>query len=431
MGFSQGVSGLNAAAANLDVIGNNIANSSTVGFKGSTAQFADIFAGSRVGLGTKLAGVAQNFTQGTLTTSTRPLDVAIANGDGFFRLASPSGDIAYSRNGQLSMDKNGFLVNSSGWQVTGYQVSASGAIAGGSPTALQLPTAEMTPQTTTSIVSQYNLDMRHTVPTKAPFDPSDPDTFSYSNAVTIYDSLGNSHELTTYFVRTAPLTANTWSVYATADGWPLTAAGAAVAPTVAGTQFTAAGIPSGPAVALTASPLTFNTVGVMTAPATGLANFAGLNFNNGSAAMAYTMDFTGSTQFANDDEPKKLTQDGYSSGNLISFAINEDGTISGKYSNEQTRTLGQLVLSSFVNPEGLAPKGDNIWSETAASGQPLTGAPGEGKKVGSLVAGALESSNVDMTAELVNLIVAQRTYQANAQSVQAQSQVMQTLVNIR
>jgi flagellar hook protein FlgE len=429
MGFSQGVSGLNAAAANLDVIGNNIANTSTVGFKGSTAQFADIFAGSRVGLGTKLANVAQNFTQGTLTTSSRPLDVAIANGDGFFRLASPSGDIAYSRNGQLTMDKNGFLVNSSGWQVTGYQVSASGTIAGGSPTALQMPTDEMKPNTTTSIVSRYNLDSRNTVPTKAPFDPADPDTYNYANAVTIYDSLGNPHELTTFFVRTAPLTGNTWAAYATADGWPLTATGAAVAPIVAGTQFTPAGVPAAAAASL--GSLTFDTVGVMTAPATGLLNFAALNFNNGSAAMTYTMDFSGSSQFGNSNEAKKLTQDGYSSGNLISFGINEDGTISGKYSNEQTRTLGQVVLSSFVNPEGLAPKGDNMWAETSASGQPLTGAPGEGKKVGSLVAGALESSNVDMTAELVNLIVAQRTYQANAQSVQAQSQVMQTLVNIR
>lgn len=420
MSFSQGVSGLNAAASNLDVIGNNIANSGTVGFKSGAAVFADVYAGSRVGLGTKVAAVSQNFSQGSLQSSTRPLDVGIANGDGFFRMSSASGEVSYSRNGQFTKDKDGFLVNSAGLMVTGYQVSANGTIAGGSPTALQLPNTAMAPNATTAIASSYTIDSRSTVPTTAPFDETNPDTYNYANAVTIYDSLGNPHELTTFFVKTG---SNAWDAYATADGWPLTATGAMVP------DANVDGIPDAGASAL--SGLTFNTVGALTAPANGTVNFALLDFNNGSALMNFDMDFTGTTQVANNNSVNTLTQDGYTAGSLIGFEIGQDGIITGKYSNEQINTLGQIVLSSFPNPNGLLPKGDNVWGETAASGQPLIGTPGSGTKVGALVSGTLESSNVDLTGELVNLIVAQRTYQANAQTVQAQSQVMQTLVNMR
>src|SRR5665647_178192 len=146
MGFAQGVSALSASAANLDVIGNNIANAGTIGFKSGSVQFSDVYAGSRVGLGTQVSGVAQNFTSGAVQSSTRPLDVAITNGDGFFRLASDGGEIAYSRNGQFNVDKNGFMVNAAGLKLTGFPVSASGAIAGGSPAALQFPTSGMAPK---------------------------------------------------------------------------------------------------------------------------------------------------------------------------------------------------------------------------------------------------------------------------------------------
>ena len=204
MGFSQGVSGLNASAGNLDVIGNNIANSGTTGFKAGTMLFADVYAGSRVGLGTQVAGVSQNFTQGAVQTSTRALDVAITNGDGFFRLSSPSGEISYSRNGQFNMDKNGFIVNAAGLQVTGFQVGANGTLAGGSPTALQVPTTAMSPNPTAAITAQFNIDSRSAIiPAATAFDANDSTTYNYSNAVTIYDSLGNSHELATFFRKTA------------------------------------------------------------------------------------------------------------------------------------------------------------------------------------------------------------------------------------
>ena len=428
MGFAQGVSGLNASASNLDVIGNNIANSGTVGFKSGNALFSDVYAGSRVGLGTRVASVVQNFTAGAVQSSTRGLDVAIVNGDGFFRLASPSGEVMYSRNGQFDQNENGFIVNAAGLQLTGYQVAANGVVAGGSPGPLRLPTGAMAPNATQSITAQFNLDSRSGLPPTAPFDANNSDTYTYSNPVKIYDSLGNSHEVATFFVKTA---ANTWSVYATADGYPLTATGAMVAPP------TAAGPPAvANSAALATGTLGFNTNGnlVAGAPTTlvgGKINFAGLNFANGSSPLNFTVDLSGSTQFGNVNDPKKLTQDGYASGQLTAFSINEDGTITGKYSNEQTQALGQVVLSSFVNPNGLQSKGDNVWAETAESGQPLTGSPGAGTKLGALQSGAVEASNVDLTSELVNLIIAQRTYQANAQTVKTQDQVMQTLVNMR
>ncbi|MFC5476018.1 flagellar hook protein FlgE [Paraherbaspirillum soli] len=398
MGFAQGVSGLNASSSNLDVIGNNIANSGTIGFKAGSVLFADVYAGSRVGLGTQVAGVSQNFTQGAVQTSTRALDVAITNGDGFFRLDSAGGEVSYSRNGQFNMDKNGYIVNAQGLRLTGYQVTANGTIAGGTPAAIQLPTTSMNPNATTKINAQYNIDSRSTVPITAPFNAADSTSYNYQNSVTGFDSLGNPHEITNFFVKTG---ANAWSVYQTLDGGASTNIGA----------------------------LTFNTAGVLTAPVGGTLAPAPIPLANGAAPMNFTVNLTGTTQFGNDNAVTKLTQDGYTSGALTAYAINQDGTVTGKYSNEQTKTLGQIVLSSFTNPDGLQSKGGNAWAETAASGQPLTGTPGVGTKSGALTSGALETSNVDLTAELVNLIVAQRTYQANAQTVKAQDQVMQTLVN--
>ena len=355
----------------------------------------------------------------------------MVSGDGFFRLASPSGEIAYSRNGQFNMDKNGFIVNSAGFRLTGYPAGANGGIAGGSPTALQLPTAAMAPSPTGGavtvppspvggIAAQFNLDSRIVIPVPPAVAPSfnakDSSTYHYSNAVTIFDSLGNSHELATFFVKT---TANTWDVYATADSQPLDTGGALAPPSSSGAKI--------------ATGVAFDTNGILdpTAPAGGKLKFAGLDFGNGASPMTFNMNITGTTQFGNVNDVKKLTQDGYTSGALTSYVIEKNGTVTGKYSNEQATALGQIVLSSFANPNGLQSKGDNVWSETAASGQPLTGTPGAGTKMGALSSGALESSNVDLTAELVNLIIAQRTYQANAQTVKTEDQVMQTLINMR
>ncbi|MGJ7485403.1 flagellar hook protein FlgE [Variovorax sp. LT2P21] len=410
MAFSQGISGLAVAAANLDVIGNNIANSGTVGFKSAAATFQDVYAGSRVGLGASVASVTQNFTQGVTQSSSRPLDVAILNGDGFYRLASPSGEVMYSRNGQFTRDNAGYLVNAAGLQLTGYGVSATGTINGGTPAPIQIPNASMAPKATTSIDAAFNLDSRLAVPTKTPFNAADSDTFNYSNALgPIYDSLGNPHELGAYFVKTG---AGAWNVYGTIDGVTMTSGGPPATPTVL-------------------SSYTFDGNGNMTAPVGGTFNVGPLTFGNGALPLTAAVDLTGTTQFGNVNEIRKLAQDGYTSGTLTAFSINPDGTITGTYSNEQSNLLGQVVLSSFANPNGLEPMGENVWGETQASGAALTGVPGKGSKQGSLASGALEASNVDLTSELVNLIVAQRTYQANAQTVKTQDQIMQTLINIR
>jgi len=453
MGFAQGVSALSASAANLDVIGNNIANAGTIGFKSGSVQFADVYAGSQVGLGTKVAGVAQNFTAGSVQSSTRPLDVAITNGDGFFRLASASGEIAYSRNGQFNVDKNGFMVNAAGLNLTGFPVTATGTIAGGSPTALQFPTAAMAPKPTDAIAAQFNLDSRSTaIPAATAFDAKDSKTYSYANAVSVFDSLGNSHELVTFFRNAStpataatagpPATAaipaiNSWKVYATADGQALDAKGVIVPSTTPPTAASPLSITVASPTPTTSTTLTFDSNGVLPFdPATGqpykvTVGLAGLDFGNGSTAMAFDMNLTGTTQFGNDNAVNKLTQTGYASGVLTSYAVGQDGIVTGKYSNEQTKTLGQIVLSSFINPNGLQSKGDNVWAATSDSGQPLTGKPGSGTKLGALTSGALEGSNVDLTSELVNLIIAQRTYQANSQTVKTRDQIMQTLINMR
>ena len=425
MGFAQGVSGLTAAAANLDVIGNNISNSGTVGYKSASVQFANVYAGSALGLGTKIAGVFQDFSPGAVQTSTKPLDVAIINGDGFFRLTNPVGEISYSRNGQFDVDKNGYVVNAGGLRLTGYEVGANGALAGGSPVALKLSLAPMTPVATQNITAQFNIDARAKVPATTPFKASDSTTYNYSNSVTMFDSLGNSHELSTFFVKTAT---NSWATYATADGWPLDAGGAKVAAVAPATTPPSA-INGG--TALTTGVLGFTATGTLTGATPVKININGLDFNNGASVMNVAVDITGTTQFGVANDVRKMIPDGYATGLLTTLAVNKDGTITGKYSNQQATTLGQIVLSSFVNQNGLQTKGDNVWAETATSGPPLTGTPGSGSKLGALVGGATEASNVDLTSELVNLIIAQRTYQANAQTVKTQDQVVQTLMNMR
>jgi flagellar hook protein FlgE len=419
MGFAQGVSGLNSSASNLDVIGNNIANSSTVGFKSGSSQFSDIYAGMGAGGGVQISGIQQNFTGGSIQSSTRSLDMAVANGDGFFRLTSPAGEVAFTRNGQFNSDKNGYIVNAAGMQLSGFQVGANGSVSGGTASALRLPTAAMEPKATSEIVTQLNLDARAVVPAATPFDPNNSGTYNYANAATAYDSLGNTHELSSFFVKTG---ANTWDVYATADGLPLAAGGAfAPAAPAAGSGGSAIGS------------LVFNSSGVLTSPASGKLNVnaPGVAFSNGSAPMPYDLNINSTTQFGTQNDVKKLSQNGYTSGQLTSFAISPDGTVNGKYSNEMTLALGQVALSSFANPNGLQPKGSNVWVQTSASGQALTVKPGSGTRAGSIASGAVEASNVDLTSELVNLIIAQRTYQANAQTVKTQDQVMQTLINMR
>jgi flagellar hook protein FlgE len=416
MSFQQGLSGLNGAAKNLDVIGNNIANATTVGFKSSATQFADVYAtslygagGLQVGIGTKVADVAQQFTQGNISTTNNPLDLAIS-GEGFF-LVNQGGATAYTRNGQFHLDKpntNGQsnIVNNQGQQLMGYGVDANGNVVTASPGPLQISFADIAPRATTSTFLVANLDATQTVPVPA-FATNNAASYNAATSITIYDSLGNSHALTLYFVKAAP---NSWNLYGDIDG-------SGIANVDLGAGY---GNPI---------PLTFNSSGALTTamPVAGV----DVTVTTGAISpLTFDLDLTGTTQFGSAFGVNSVSQDGYASGRLAGLSVAEDGTIKGRYTNSQSKVLGQVALAYFANTQGLRPIGDNLWVDSAEAGQAVIGAPGSGV-LGVVQSGAVEESNVDLTAELVNLIVAQRMYQANAQTVRAQDQVLQTLVNLR
>ena len=406
MSFQQGLSGLNAAAKNLDVIGNNVSNANTVGFKQSQAQFADVYAnsltgagGSQVGIGTKVAQIAQQFTQGNITATNNPLDMAI-NGGGFFRMDN-NGEVTYQRNGQFQLDKLGFIVNPTGGKLTGYTASASGVLSTGAPAPLSINTADLVPQITTGVNAVLNLDSGSTpIPATTTFDINDPTTFHNSTAVSVYDSLGNSQTLQTFYVKRP---SGAWDLYAANDGTPIGA---------------------GPVATLS-----FSTSGALTT-AMPIAISVPATATGAVSPFPVALDFTGTTQFGSAFSVNTLNQDGFTSGRLSGFSVGADGIIQGRYTNGQSAVLGQVVLANFSNPNGLQQLGNNQWAETATSGTPLVGTPDSGS-LGVLQASAVEDSNVDLTAELVNMITAQRVYQANAQTIKAQDAVLQTLVNLR
>ena len=404
MAFSQAVSGLNAAATNLDVIGNNIANSATYGFKSGTASFADMFAGSKVGLGVKVAGITQDFTDGTTTNTGRGLDVAISQ-NGFFRMVDSNGSVFFSRNGQFKLDQNRNIVNMQGLQLTGYPATGTPPTVqqGANPGPITVPNTLMAAQATSKASMQINLNSSDKIiPTTTKFDPKDADSYNKKGPVTVFDSLGNAHEVNAYFVKQSN---NKWAVYTIDSSDP------------------AAAVPTTPT-----STLEFNTSGALIGGGTFDITTSPLN---GAPAITFAMSFQNSMQQNTGANNIVATnQDGYKPGDLVSYQINNDGTVVGNYSNEQKQLLGQIVLANFANNEGLASQGDNVWAATQSSGVALLGTAGTGN-FGKLTNGALEASNVDLSKELVNMIVAQRNYQSNAQTIKTQDQILNTLVNLR
>jgi len=612
MSFQQGLSGLNSSSQQLNTIGNNVANASTVGFKQSQAQFADMFAASlsgggavQIGTGTKVAAVAQQFTQGNITNTNNSLDIAIS-GNGFFRMQDQNLAIKYSRNGQFQVDKSGFVVNNQGHNVMGYMPLANGVMDTTTPVALQISAADLLPKQTANIAAGgtpvavgLNLDSRATFPLSiiqasvsgsgaagltvtaanntlsgtvdgvtfaatipiatyadaaslatavqvavnanaaliaagktvtvtadatgvltmksnaagpmsgvtvtgtaltvggpinglfgptggtpvsvlgaGAFNPADPTTYNNSTSLTIYDSQGASHIASLYFQKTSP---NSWDTYLTIDGAKLPAASptkaTAVGTTADVTVASIAGLAIGDTISIGAAgvggaahtakitaidpatkKLTFSPVAT-SAPALGVAvvpKFAALEFSttgtltkpaaamplglgqvvsgsfypNGANPQTLTFDFAQSSQYGGAFGVNTLTQDGYASGRLNGFSTGTDGTILARYSNGQSKALGQMMLVNFSNPQGLQPVGNNEWVNTSASGLEVPGTPGSAS-LGLLQSSAVEDSNVDLTAELVNMITAQRVYQANAQTIKTQDQVLQTLVNLR
>lgn len=403
MAFSQAISGLNGAAANLDVIGNNIANSATSGFKSSSVAFADMFAGSKTGLGVKVADVVQNFNDGSTTSTGRGLDVAISQ-NGFFRMQDSAGQVFYSRNGQFKLDQNRNLVNMQGLQLTGYPVAGTPPTIqqGANPVALSIPDTLMSASATTAATMQVNLNSTDSQPGVTPFDPSKSESYNKKTAITVFDSQGNAHNMNLFFVKSDTL--NSWDVYARDNS---------VADSTASQVTT----------------LKFDNNGALVGG--GIASAISSGVFDGADKTVFDLDFKNSIQQnTGDNEVLNATQNGYKPGDLVSYQINDDGTLTGQYSNEQSQLLGQIVLSNFANPGGLASQGDNVWTETGSSGAAVLGTAGNGS-FGTLTSGALEASNVDLSKELVNMIVAQRNYQSNAQTIKTQDQILNTLINLR
>ena len=487
MGFGQGLSGLNAAAQNLDVIGNNIANSGTVGFKSGSATFADVYASSRVGLGVQVASINQRFTVGTLSSTGNQFDMAIDGAKGLFRVQDPSGNILYTRNGQFFANKDNYIVNAQGQRLTGYGVNGTDL------QPIMVPVGNIAPRATDVVTTKTNLDANAAVispitvvPTPGtlsltdtgsavtsfsytvnsagevsitspamvdgetytlgafsytynaatpapimaadlpaadgtdhiafipgvvghPFDPTNVDSFTHSLPISVYDSLGNAHQLTQYFVKRESAAPNesSWEVYYRLNGQEI-----------------------GSHDDLNPAQLTFTSSGLLISGGTQVLTVPNPGGTNSPADdLTINLSYAGSTQFGGEFSPN-FTQTGYPTGEYAGMSIATDGAIVANYTNGETQAMGYVALADFTNLQGLQPVGGNAWVETGASGGPVVGRPGS-NGLATLQGQSVEESNVDMSQELVNMIIAQRTYQANAQTIKTQDQVLQTLITMR
>lgn len=422
MPFRSALSGINAAAQELRIIGNNVANASTTGFKQSRANFADVYAASSsggtansIGAGVRLASVDQLFTQGNVGFTDSKLDMAI-NGQGFFILED-NGSRVYSRSGQFQADRDGFIVNSNDQKMIVNVADEKGTITGAAGP-LRLDSSNIPPKATGLVEVAVNIDSGAEIPTTYPFDPERPSSFTHSTSLTIYDSLGTPHLKSMYFVKTP--TPNVWELHTFVDGQHLRG-------------------PADPATGLfTADSVKFDGAGALShinnvAVPPGKISFAPLETGSGADPLELTMDLQGAvpvTQFGGAFTVNSIKQNGYTSGRLTGIDIDDTGIVRARFTNGQNRTLGQVTLSNFSNANGLRQLGDSNWAESFDSGPALIGTPGSGS-LGLIQSGALEGSNVDLTGQLVNMITAQRNFQANAQVISTADAVTQTVINIR
>jgi flagellar hook protein FlgE len=400
MPFAVALSGLNAASADLNVTANNIANANTTGFKASRAEFADVFAvgAQQIGNGVRLGAVSQEFSQGGVDFTDRGMDLAIS-GEGFFTL-SDNGVVKYTRAGSFGVDRNGFVVNSHNDRLQIFPPAGNGTFNTGTLSDLQLQTTDSAPQATSTAEFGINLPANESPPPVAIFDPNNASTYNHSTAITIYDSLGATHTATAYFVKTA--TANQWDARFYIDG---TAVGGA-------------------------NTMTYSNQGTLSVPATGSFTLPAYTPTTGAAPITLTTNVLTSTQYGSTFGVNTLSQDGFTSGRLSSIDVDTSGVVFARFTNGRSQALGQVALSNFANPQGLRQLGDTSWGETFTSGDPVRGSAGT-SSFGLIQSGALESSNVDLTAQLVNMITAQRNFQANAQMISTADQVTQTIINIR
>jgi flagellar hook protein FlgE len=450
MGFNIGLSGLRAATSDLTVTGNNIANAGTVGFKQSRAEFADVYAASVFGSGKNsqgggavLANVSQLFNQGTISSTQNALDLAI-NGSGFFQ-TSNGVEVSYTRAGYFGTDRDGFMVNNVGSKLQGYSVDANNNLQSGVVADLQIGTASQAPKATSQVSQVFNLNSTNAVPINV-FDPADPTSYNSATSTNIYDSQGNSHVMTQYFVKQA--TPNTWHMNVLIDGkrpdMVTAGAGNENIPYTFGMEFNAAGVLT--EVTSLPTPPPANPTFVPPFPAPQIISFSQANWtpvteqpagsgvfvDNGAEGDSggLTLDASKSTQFASSFAVNSVSQDGYTTGQLSGLEIDESGVIFARFTNGQSNIQGQVILANFANEQGLTPVGKTAWARSFQSGEPVIGTPGSAT-LGSLQSGALEDSNVELSDQLVNLIVAQRNYQANAKTIETESAVTQTIINLR
>ena len=450
MGFQQGLSGVAAAAKQLDVIGNNVANSSTVGFKQSRAEFADMFAASyygvaatQNGIGTTVQAVSQQMNQGNITITNNQMDLAIS-GNGFFITQTSTGT-AYTRNGQFQVDKDGFVVNNNDKLMGWGPVKDSNPVKmrEGELQPLKVDTNMIAPLASDGraalaakprkITLPTQLDSRLPVITSA-FNVDDPTTYNNSTSGTLYDSLGNPLTLTTYYKKTGQ---DQWDVYARINNPNMPTVSTTGSGSAANNPVMLSGSGTVAGTGVTANPvnLSFNTDGSLASPTNGFAAFGTYGSIAGANPLVVTLDIgtskdSGTTQFARTFSNKGFDQVGYAAAELTGLQVDKTGIMKARYSNGKTKDIGQVVLSNFKNPQGLQSIGGNRWIETLASGSSMLNNPGS-SNVGLVQSGAVEDSNVDLTTELVNMISAQRFYQANAQTIKVQDAVMQTLINLR
>lgn len=449
MSFNIALSGINASQKDLDTTANNISNVKTTGFKQSRAEFADVYASSifnagntKVGDGVLTSSVAQQFSQGTLDFTENSLDMAIS-GNGFFATTDGLGsrDLTYTRSGAFKLNDDKFIVDNQGNYLQGYQVdrnsgtNSSTALATTQP--IRIPDVAGAPQSTDNIFTAFNVDARRSPIDGAanPFDPETPSTYHSSTSATVYDSLGESHTLSTYYVKRDN---NEWDVYATFDGDeidlnPTGTATASPTDSINGQSglrlsFLGSGEPD-----VGAGQITFDP---------GSIDLSGNNadgdpyLDNGADDQTVQFNFqdlsgtTSPTQFASDFEVTNLDQDGSTVGRLTNVDIDKSGLIAATYSNGDVQYLGQVATVRFANEQGLTQIGGTKWRESIDSGEPLAGEANTGT-FGAIEASALENSNVNLTKELVDLISAQRNFQANSRSLEVNNTINQTILQIR
>ncbi len=405
MPFTIALSGLNAASADLGVTANNIANVNTAGFKMSRSEFSEVFAvgtqsvsSSASGSGVKLSNIAQQFTQGNIDFTDNALDLAIG-GEGFFVL-SDNGARSYTRAGAFGVDNEGFVVNAQGARLQAYPFAGEGLFNTGTPQDLQLTTGANPPSASTRASFGINLPANAPLPANPAFDPGDPSSFNHTTSITIYDSLGAASTATVYFIKDAA--PNTWNTQVQIDGNDV------------------GGI----------TQIGFGDDGTLATPPGGLIPLPPYTPTTGAADINLSLDFGSATQFGDNFGVNSLSQDGFTTGRLTGVSVDAEGIVFARFTNGQSTSLGKLALANFVNPQGLQQLGDTTWGESFQSGDALLGEAATAS-FGNIQSGALEASNVDLTAQLVQMITAQRNFQANAQMISTADTVTQTVINIR